>query len=192
MIEKVKNVSSFVLGLAVIVLAGYFVIVIIQGGSQVYLSLKENTQIAIAVGLLSLFGTLFSLYYTKIKDRQLQIDASHAVKKQKLYNLFVESIIELIAHPEKDKDGSLSLSVKKKFMSNSLLWSNPEALKAYHEFRTAVQEGGSDGYVKLASLFLSFRSDLGLSNKGIDERTIIEIMYDKDDIKELEIFSGDK
>ena len=125
------------------------------------------------------------MYYTKIKDTELQIAASHTAKKQELYADFMKNIIEFIADPSKASDEKLSLEVRKKFMSNALLWSNPKVLTVYHKFRKDGQKKDSEpeSTIDIASMFLAFREDLGLKNKGINEQTILEILYDEDDLK---------
>jgi len=180
--SKIKSISSIIIGLIIILTGTYAAYRVTIGGWHAYKSLSENAQIAIAVAFLSLIGTLGSLYYTKIKDRQLQIDASHSEKKQNLYNEFVKEIFELIADPTKGDDDEYSLEMRKKFISNSLLWSNPKVLEVYHRFRTNAQKEDTteaQSTYDLASLFLAFREDLGLGNKNINEKTILEIIYDK-------------
>lgn len=179
--EKIKQALSITIGLIIIALIIYAGIRVLTGGWHAYKSLSDNTQIAIAVALLSLLGTLGSLYYTKIKDRQLQIEASHTAKKQKLYNAYSKDIINLIADPEKGNDETFSQRMRIRFMSDSLLWSNPKVLQTYHKFRLDAQQPDSESQIiyDIASLFLAFREDLGLSNKDINEQTILEILYDQ-------------
>lgn len=187
---KIKHALSIVLGLIIIGLLVYAAYRVLSGGWHAYKSLSDNTQIAIAVAFLSLVGTLGSLYYTKIKDRQLQIEAGHTAKKQKLYDDFMKDIIELIANPIKNEDEEFSLEMRKKFMSNSLLWANPKVLQGYHKFRIDAQADGASeaqNMLDLASLFLAFREDLGLSNKNVNEQTMLEIIYDKKVLEELGI-----
>ena len=179
--DRIKHVLSIILGLIIIVLLIYAGIRVFTGGWHAYKTLSDNTQIAIAVALLSLLGTLGSLYYTKIKDRQLQIDACHTAKKQKLYNAYSKDIINLIADPEKGSDETFGQRMRIRFMSDSLLWSNPKVLQTYRKFRLDAQQPNSEIQIvyDIASLFLAFREDLGLSNKNINEQTILEILYDQ-------------
>jgi hypothetical protein len=69
--------------------------------------------------------------------------------------------------------------VRKKFLSNALLWSNPKVLDVFHRMRLNVQD---DMYHArdFAKLILAFREDLGLSNRNINEQIILEIMYNRD------------
>lgn len=179
--EKMKRALSIILGFIIIALVIYAGIRVLTGGWHAYKSLSDNTQIAIAVALLSLLGTLSSLYYTKIKDRQLQIEASHTAKKQKLYNAYSKDIINLMADPEKGNDETFSQRMRIRFMSDSLLWSNPKVLQTYHKFRLDAQQPNSENQIvyDIASLFLAFREDLGLKNKGMNQQTILEILYDQ-------------
>jgi hypothetical protein len=177
--QKIKQALSFFLGLGLIILAAYATFRLLVGGWGAYKSLSDNVQIALAAGIISLFGTLYSLYYTKLKEKQLQINAAHREKKQKLYNDYIEEVFEIIMKGEGTEEEWVP--VRKKFISNALLWSNDKVLSAFHRMRIGAQD---DTYTSkdFAKLILAFREDLGLNNQNITDQMMIEIMYNKEDI----------
>jgi|GEM_PF-5352150 len=181
---KGKSIQIFytILGFVLLALIIYALIRVLLGGWTAYKSLSDNVQIAIAAGVLSIAGTLASLIYTKLKEKQLQIEASHAAKKQRLYSQYTKEVFDIITRGEGTEEEWLP--VRKRFLENSLLWSDEKVLNAFHQMRIKAQNGAytSDDF---ARLIMAFRKDLGLKNKNLNEQIILEIMYDKEDLKKF-------
>ena len=122
MIGRIAKFVYPILAFVFVAMIGFSSWKLFSSGWRAYESLNDSAQTAWAVGVLSLAGTIFSLYYTKLKEKQLQIEAVHTAKKQKLYNQFINEVFEIIM----DAEGTDAqwLPVRKKFISNALLWSD--------------------------------------------------------------------
>jgi hypothetical protein len=183
----IKNAFYTTLGLVIIGAGIYSTFILLSLGWSAFSHLSEGGQVAIALGILSLISTLGSIIYTKVKEKKLQIAASNTAKKQKLYAKFTDGIIELLAKPELGEDDDHTHKVRVEFMKNAILWSDPKVLRAYHNFRMNHQAYGNDAQDMwdIATLFLEFRNDLGLSNKSLDQHDIMDIFYDQEYLAEF-------
>ena len=184
---KLAKTLGIVLGMVIMGAGIYSVMVLITSGILLYNSLSEGSKVAIALGIISLISTIGSIVYTKLKEKKLQIEAANTSKKQKLYAKFTGDILDLIANPELGKDEEHTRNVRLHFMKNSMLWANSDVVKAYQAFRINSQLDGSGERTMwdIATLFLDFRKDLGLSNKGLNQHVLMEIIFD---ISDLETF----
>lgn len=182
--QKIIQILSVVTGLILIGFMIYAGVVVLLNGWRAFTSLTENVQIAISVAFLSLISTVGSIVYTKIKERKLQIEERNNQKKQKLYEEFTGGFLRMINDPSLAVNEDYTNDLKIKFMHNSILWAHPKVLKTYHSFRINSQLEDSNEQIvyDVATLFLEFRKDLGLSNKGISQYTLAEILYDMDQL----------
>ncbi len=182
--KTLKLIGSFiiVIGLTAAVIFGLWIVV--KAGWDAYRTLTEGVQVTILAGFVTLFTTLFSITYTKVKERKLQIEANNNIHKQKLYSEFTGKVVDLLSDPKLGEDDAWTREMRLNFMKNAFLWSDSAVLKAYQRFRinSQLKDEGEQAVYDIATLLLEFRKDMGLKNKKVTQHTIVDILYDQSDL----------
>lgn len=195
--EAVNKIAFAALGLIFIVIAlvggGFLLWLILTTTWNNFRDLSKEVQLAIAVPVVGLITGLLTIAYTKVREKQIQIDANNASRKGKIYSKFTNELLDIVAHPELGKDDEYTHKMRLSFMKNAILWADADVLDAYHKFRINSQNNlnTEQALWDSAHLFLAFRKDLGLKNKKrfkrlkITEHTINEILYQQEELAEF-------
>ncbi|MFY9227753.1 MAG: hypothetical protein WAO28_00270 [Candidatus Microsaccharimonas sp.] len=182
--KALKLIGYFVIVISLSAGVIFFLWIIAKAGWDAYRTLTEGVQVTILAGLVTLFTTLFSITYSKVKEKKLQIEANNNTHKQKLYSDFTGKVVDLLSTPELGDNDEWTKDMRLNFMKNAFLWSDSRVLKAYQRFRinSQIDGEGEQAIYDIATLMLEFRKDLGLKNKKITQHTIVDILYDQSDL----------
>jgi len=157
------------------------------GGALVWFvfSLPKELAVTLTVGVLTVIATLWTTRSTKLKDRELQIQAQQAIRREEVATRFMESFWELVQNKnwsDKEKENHIKNTLKD-FMVNGSLWLSDETVKTFVDYRLAAQRGASDSetIIYLARLMLAFRKDLGHTNKNLSEKDMLDVFLNDTD-----------
>lgn len=118
------------------------------------------------------------------KIREREIDESHRQKKVEIYNGFIELISSFMqgsnSENQKERPNQQTvLNEAEKFTNGILLWGGPEVISAYLNYRIETGHGTERMFKSVDRLFRALRSDIGLSNSGLDNYETVQL-YLKD------------
>ncbi len=157
--------------------------------SSLFSSADASVQAAIVAGAVALASILFAF----LRERSKAIREAHRENKIEVYNQFFDIIFDLIKNPEKSNELEnidRSSPIVQKLMDISrgaLLYGSPRVVLAFAEWRTSSIHSSSDKVAPLRSIgkiLLAMRSDIGLSNWGLNELNVHQI-YVTDDLNQL-------
>ena len=157
--------------------------------TSLFSSADASVQAAIVAGGVALVSILFTI----LRERSKAIREAHREKKIEVYNQFFDIIFDFLKDPSKvnDLEGvDRSSPIVQKLMDISrgaLLYGSPKVILAFAEWRTSSQKVSGDRYAPIRAIgkiLLAMRSDIGLSNWGLNEINVHQI-YVTDDLNEL-------
>jgi len=134
-----------------------------------------------------MFTAFVAIAAATLAHRSARIRASedaHRAKKVEVYHGFLEVVARLMAnanpsvHLKPLKEPEL-VKFLVKFKSDIMLWGSPDVLNAMREFNVQAQVGDLKMFKAVDSLYRAIRSDIGLSNRGLEPYTLVK-MYLKD------------
>ena len=125
------------------------------------------------------------------KIREREIDESHRQKKVEIYNGFIELISSYMQggnseNKKKTPSKQKTLDETEKFTNGILLWGGPEVISAYLNYRVENEYGTERMFRAIDRLLRALRSDIGLSNVGLDNYETIQVyLKDPNEISDL-------
>ncbi|WP_198781341.1 hypothetical protein [Shewanella putrefaciens] len=125
------------------------------------------------------------------KIREREIDESHRQKKVEIYNGFIQLISSFMQggnseNNKKPPNKQKVLDEAEKFTNGILLWGGPEVIAAYLNYRREAEHGTERMFRSIDRLLRALRSDIGLSNSGLDNYETIQVyLKDPNEISEL-------
>ena len=125
------------------------------------------------------------------KIREREIDESHRQKKVEVYNGFIQLISSYVQgsnseNKKKTPNKQKTLDETEKFTNGILLWGGPEVISAYLNYRVESEHGTERMLISIDRLLRALRSDIGLSNMGLDNHETIQVyLKDPNEINEL-------
>jgi multisubunit Na+/H+ antiporter MnhG subunit len=125
------------------------------------------------------------------KIREREIDESHRQKKVEIYNGFIQLISSYMQggnsdNKKKTPNKQKTLDETEKFTNGILLWGGPEVITAYLNYRVENEYGTERMFRAIDRLLMALRSDIGLSNVGLDNYETIQVyLKDPNEISEL-------
>lgn len=139
----------------------------------------------LVVAVITVGATLWTARTTKLRDRELQIQAQQSVRREAVITRFMESFWELAQNKSwsnKEKEAYIKQTLKD-FMINGSMWLSDNTVKTFVDYRLTAQRGATDEETVryLARLMLSFRSDLGHSNKNLSEKDMLDVFLNYTD-----------
>ena len=131
---------------------------------------------ALATIIVGIAVVLISQYY----NRKLASEEAHRLKKVELYKSFIDIVAKMLAsqnknlsiEPPTDKE---LLDFAFRFKSELLLWGSPKVIKTYLVFEDIKSVPSGDILKATNALYLAIRSDIGLSNYGLNNHELVKI-----------------
>jgi hypothetical protein len=153
-----------------ILLFGFFLYAFANAGAPIQSAL-------IAAGSALVLAT----YGYREQHRRSEKEA-HRVEKVAVYGDFFEIMFEVLKRKtEAEIESFLQQdeiqSRMRKFWTSVLFLGSPEVIDAYRNWnRASALKGTGESFRAIACLVLAMRGDLGLSNKGLTENSIMEFL----------------
>ena len=136
------------------------------------------------VAIISALGTItvgiVVVLITQYYNRKLASEDAHRLKKVEIYKNLIDIFAKMLASQNKnlsieEPTQEELLDFAFRFKSEVLLWGSPRVIKAYLVFEV-IQSVPSSAILKAAnSLYLAIRSDIGLSNFGLNNHELVKI-----------------
>ncbi|TPD63266.1 hypothetical protein FIV46_03565 [Emcibacter nanhaiensis] len=131
---------------------------------------------AIATVLVGLGG----VFLTQIQLRKRAADEAHRSIKVEFYKEFLDVVAKMIVGNSDNVDitpPSEQELVKYlvEFKTNIMLWGSPQVINATLKFSEMSSTGKGNMFFCLDELYRAIRDDIGLSNKGLDNRQLIKM-----------------
>jgi len=182
---RAKYLGSFVIGLLVLIGAGWITYWILE----VFLKADKSIQASIIAGLVALFSVIFTYW----KEKTRSISEAHREKKIEIYKIFFDEIFEATNNMRLGREVDLSssedfmtrtLELKKGLMS----YGSPKVINSFAKWQLVSSEAGdsASSLRGVGDVILAMREDIGLSNRGLDSLTIHQININED----LSLLSG--
>ncbi len=179
--KKVIQVTFSLLVLVFLISGLWF---LLQYIFQELAGLGKEVIAAAITALVGLFGILYAQWSSKAKE----ISNSHRPAKVEVYELFFDIIDHFIANGKgKDIDmenEDLPEELRdqfKKLNRGMIIWSSPQVIKAWINFKEQSGKGGGAKDILLAidEVFQAIRLDLDNKNSGFTKGNVVK-MYLKD------------
>ena len=144
----------------------------------VIISIDPKLAAGIVIAVATVFGTVYSATITVVKgkreDRLLSIEAHFREIKTEIYNTFLVELFKVFAGKGKDMDAETLMAGIQDWNQKAILWAGPNALQSYIRWIEHLRSGKVDAesLFLMGEFVLSLREDVGLSNEGIDRKTI--------------------
>lgn len=120
-------------------------------------------------------------------------DDAHRVKKVEIYRNFLEIVARQMAN-DNDKINIKPLKEAElvkflvTFRSDIMLWGSPSVLNAFKAFNTQCKSGGAAMFKSVDDLYRAIRSDIGLSNWGLEPNALVKMYLS--DPSELDVLAA--
>lgn len=177
--SKASLALGVVLLTAAIALTLWFLFWLLSG-------LSKELVITLVTAVLTIGGAVWVNRDTKLRDRDLQIQAQQASKREKIVSDFIRNFWILLQDEFKSEEERNEHSRKtiSDIMINGSVWLSDGTLKKFVEFRLGAQRGddANTTTLRIARLMLAFREDLGHKNKGLSEKDMLDIFINDTDV----------
>ncbi len=135
----------------------------------------KHLNVTLVVAVLTVGGSVWVARSTKLKDRELQIQAQQAQRKEEVCSKFMSDIWAVTQDPDKAKDLNFVRDMLRSAMVNGSLWWSDNTLKAFVEFRRSAVADSQNVLKAAARVILCMRTDLGHKNKGLSEKDMLDV-----------------
>lgn len=156
--------------------------------SAIFATANSSVQASIIAGAVA----LISLISTRWMERTKAVSEAHREKKVEVYSEFFDIVFDAIRGSESfasedDKPNKESPIVRKlaSISRGALFYGSPKVVLALSNWQlTSAMNNDDPAKIlrSIGSILLAMRSDIGLSNRGLDELSIHQI-YVNDDLK---------
>jgi len=175
-----KNILSIIIGLFLLALIGYIGYVVIIWFSEAIKGVNSSVGAALIAGTATIITSVFIASYNARKAKEKVAFEAHREKKAEIYNKFMEMVIQLMRNTKAGKEGDdvLPENIEEffyNFTAKITVYGGPGVVKAYANWRTESvrEESKSKSLLLIDTLFREMRTDLGESNKGIEENELL-------------------
>ena len=172
-----KNIIYGVVALIVIVLILVGAYFLLRYFIKALVTYTPEIKTVIIAGFLTLFGTIFSIIYTKYKERKLQIEQEHRRQTAEIYMEYIGFLFSLINQEKLGK----RISEKEimvfmiGFYKKLIVWGSDEVIKEFEFQKSLVDKGGMEMVLGLGRMLLMIRKDLGHKNKGLSAVDLLSV-----------------
>lgn len=178
MMNRLKKVATFFLGLVILGGVGWLIFWLLQTLLQSLASADANVIAAVVAGsatvLASTLAVVLSRYFQAKKERE----SAHRDRKIELYDEFMAKLFELFLEDNPEESQEDLIPFLREIQRKLILWSGPETIKTYaiwhKQLTTSVPT--AQHLIKLIDFFFALRKDLGHSNKGLEHRHMVRFL----------------
>jgi hypothetical protein len=182
--KSVRQKIDLAIGIAIAIALSAALLFSLKWFAGVFVVADKSIQASIVAGTFAVFGLLFTYW----KERSRAIKEAHRDKKIAAYTIFYEIVFDVL---KRSKTQKVELENDQNFQDQwfelnkaIIFYGSPSVLKALVKFKTPqLNVAPTDAIKHVGDVFLAMRSDIGLSNSGLDNLTIHQI-YMNEDIKD--------
>jgi len=186
------NLWLGIIGLILILAVGViFVIYLgkaISVAVQFFSQLDPQVATQIVAGATTVIIAVLTVVLGQFASKGREIREAHRQKKNELYHSFLNTTKDIIKRGNKGVPGQ-AVDKMRSFQSDLILYGSPSVIKAFENWQlkaSALEDGGVEAFVELDNLYKAFRSDLGLSNKGLGKGDLIKLYLKPEEWSKME------
>jgi len=174
-----RKAVSTLFGIMLLAGVGYGGCLLITWLAKSFSDINPNLGAAIIAGATTIISSVYIASLNARKAKERAVFEAHREKKAEVYNEFLDMVVELMRNTKKGKEGNdiLPENIEEffyNFTSKILIYGGPGVVKAFSNWRAkAVEQDTVKGLLLIDKLFRQMRSDLGESNKGIEENELL-------------------
>ena len=167
--------------LGLVIMVSFFFL--ISMGYLIYLLLQidKKDSASIIGGMFTVIGGVMAVSLTQYKLRQRDIENALRSKKIDMYHVFLTTVQKTMQGMNDHNKYSNKVSEKDilksfaDFQTNIILWSSPEVVQAYYEFKISSQQASVNTLIATDALYRAIRDDIGSSNKNLEINQLIKM-----------------
>lgn len=160
------------IGFVLIVLLAFLVFLLLH---WLWRNLSRELLVTLVVAVITVVGSVWTARSTKLKDRELQIQAQQAERREAVCTKFMSDLWCVTQDPEKATDKEFVSEMMKSVMVGGLLWWGDQTVKSYVDFRRVAVKDSQKILRAAAGVILSMRADLGHKNDGLTEKDVLDV-----------------
>lgn len=160
-------------------------------GFEFFIDALKNSDPKITAAILGAMATIFvGLTAVIITQNQIRLrdrEEAHRSKKVEIYEKYLKTV-QAIMSGTNDNVSMEAPSNQElvdylvKFKTEIMLWGSPEVIKMQLEFQRVSQKGGNI-FNAVNNLHRAIRTDIGLSNKGLNKLELVKMyLSDPDEL----------
>ena len=138
-----------------------------------FVSLKTELAVAILTAAATVLTATGTLVVGRILEGRQQSATHFREKKTEIYDEFLKEFFAVFYSGGQSADDAL-VGFLREWQRKLIAWGGPDVMIKFLAWKAHLEKTGSapdaEGFFKMGDLFLSMRSDLGLSNKGLDRK----------------------
>lgn len=164
-----------------------FVIYGVWIGFEFFIDALNSSDPKITAAILGAMATIFvGLTAVIITQNQIRLrdrEEAHRSKKVEIYEKYLKTVQAIMSGtnenvPMEAPTNQELVDYLVKFKTEIILWGSPEVIKMQLEFQRVSQNGGNI-FNAVNNLHRAIRTDIGLSNKGLNKLELVK-MYTSD------------
>lgn len=192
--KEMSNKLNIIIGTVLLILLGAGGLYVLYKAFWVIFSLPKEVLVPIIVGVFTVFGSVFTVVYSKSNERKAEINKDLRLKKIPIYEELIDFLFKVIYSGKEDREKMLEKEMVEffeKITKQLTIWGSDEIIKSYSKFRNSIikqAEMPENKEVGVVSIFLfeellfSIRNDLGYKNKDFKKGDILSLFInDLDD-----------
>ena len=174
-----QDLKFVIFGFIILVFLMYLVWNAVEFFITLLRSVDPKISATIIGGMFTIFAGLIVVLLTQRQIKLREISEAHREQKVEIYKGFLDTV-EKILQGQNDQTNIKGISEQElidylvKFKTNIILWGSPQVLKAQAEFETLSRSGG-DMMLALDNLYRAIRTDIGLSNRGLQKYHLVKM-----------------
>ncbi len=168
----ISNVFNYLLALTVMLVVGWFLHKILQGGYRLLTSGSDTVKLVIG-GTVTIVVAIISSSLAKYLEHNNSTKADLRTQKIPVYREFIEFTLKtVLVNIKEGKDNeSEAVSFFQNFTPRLTLWASDDVLKSYLNFKnsstTHLQDGNNKILLEFEKIVYAMRKDLGYKNKKL-------------------------
>lgn len=177
--KKIQNFVFATLGLIAIIslIVGAFYT------AKLFISYLNEIDASIAAAIIAASGTILTAVLTVVIgqtiNKKREIEDAHRVFKIEIYSKFIDFTINWVFSQSRENRQAMSQQELEDyfidFSKKLTLWASPEVIIAWSKFRNNANNDSTDTLLSVDNIYRAMRKDLGNSNKGLNNKAIINL-----------------
>lgn len=176
---KLAQAIGFIFGIGLVIGVGYLFWLVLARLLTFLESANPSVSAAVVGAMATVLVGVGGALYTQAQIKKRDIEEAHRERKVELYKGFLDMVARMTA--EHNENVSLEPPTQQElvdflveFKTNVVLWGSPKVINAQLKFQK-VSESGGNVLFAVDDLYKAIREDIGLSNKGLDNRQLVKM-----------------
>jgi hypothetical protein len=170
--KNINQLFSIILLLIVIATTGWSIYWIVKSFTSYISAVPKELGASLVAGIATVTVATITVMVGRYFERKKELDALYRDKKMEIYDEFMKKFFDQFSPDSKNNPNLESddlASFFREFMRKLILWSGPEPIAAFIDWKDHLAKGTPDAQTMYLTekFLLSLRSDLRHSNKGI-------------------------